>query len=81
MYLLLSVHLIDAIPLGLYRTREHAMADRANWKPSDATNSMFLSFVLVEFRDGKPVAEEYFGTEESTHGLGSCIVKQVGDVM
>ena len=66
MYLLLSVHLIDALPLGLYRTREHAMADRTNWKPSNATNSMFLSFVLVQLRDGKPIAEEYFGTEEGS---------------
>jgi hypothetical protein len=81
MYLVLSVHLIDAIPLGLYRTREHAMADRTNWKPSDVTNSMFLSFELVEFRNGKPIAEEYFDTEESADGVGPCVVRQVEGVM
>jgi hypothetical protein len=80
-YLLLSVHLVDAIPLSLYRTRDHAMAERTNWKPSDATNSMFLSFELVKFRDGKPIAEEYFDTQESTDGFGPCVVRQVEGVM
>ena len=56
MTLLMSVHVVVDAPIRLYASHEAALADRENWKQSDA-DSNFLGFRLVRFKDGVPVEE------------------------
>jgi hypothetical protein len=52
----MSVHSVVDAPIRLYASHEAALADRENWKQSDAA-SHFLGFRLVSFKDGVPVEE------------------------
>jgi hypothetical protein len=54
----MSVHVVVDAPIRLYASHEAALADRENWKQSDA-NSDFLGFRLVRFKDGVPVEESH----------------------
>jgi hypothetical protein len=48
MYLLVSVHGFNDVPLRLYVSREAALADQLHWKPG-STDSSFLGFELIGF--------------------------------
>jgi hypothetical protein len=48
MYLLVSVHRSDDLPLLLYPNHEIALADQGEWIPA-RTDSAFLGFRLIEF--------------------------------
>jgi ABC-type phosphate transport system substrate-binding protein len=56
MTLLMSVHVVVDASIRLYASHEAALADRKNWKQSDAASD-FLGFRLVRFKDGVPVEE------------------------
>jgi hypothetical protein len=48
MYLLVSVHEFNDVPLRLYVSREATLADQLHWKPG-STDSSFLRFELIGF--------------------------------
>jgi hypothetical protein len=50
MYLLVSVHEFNDVPLRLYVRREAALADQLYWKPA-STDSSFLGFELIGFHE------------------------------
>ena len=50
MYLLVSVHGFNDVPLRLYVSRDAALADQLHWKPG-SRDSLFLGFQLIGFDD------------------------------
>jgi hypothetical protein len=68
MYLLVSVHRVEDVPLRLYPSHEIAMAYQCEWIPAQ-TDSEFQGFRLVEFGiDGSLTGRsEFFEGEEMAY--------------
>jgi hypothetical protein len=70
MYLLVSVHGFNDVPLRLYVSREAALADQLHWRPG-STDSSFLGFQLIGFDDLSCLPFEFeFFDPESTDDFG-----------
>jgi hypothetical protein len=68
MYLLVSVHGFNDVPLRQYISREAALADQLYWKPG-STDSFFLGFLLIGFVKGR--CDTQFLDAESTVDFGA----------
>jgi hypothetical protein len=70
MYLLVSVHEFNDVPLRLYVSREAALSDQLYWKPA-STDSSFLGFELIGFHalTWRPFDIQFFDAE-STDDFG-----------
>ena len=68
MYLLVSVHRVEDVPLRLYPSYEIAMAYQCEWIPAQ-TDSEFQGFRLMEFGiDGRLTGRsEFFEGEEMAY--------------
>jgi hypothetical protein len=68
MYLLVSVHRVEDVPLRLYPSHELAMACQGEWIPAQ-TDSEFQGFRLIEFGiDGRMTGRsEFFEGEEMAY--------------
>jgi hypothetical protein len=73
MYLLISVHRVEDVPLRLYPSHEMAMACQGEWIPAQM-NSEFLGFRLIEFGiDGRVT-----GRSEFLRGSGNGLCTVLG---
>jgi hypothetical protein len=64
MYLQVSVHEFNDVPLRPYVSREAALADQLYWKPA-STDSSYLAFQLIGFHalSWRPFDIQFFDAE------------------